>query len=92
MCLLILGFVLDAFSQFHASGKYEMPDYILEYIKLALQFAFGAGVFAAIREVTRKVKHEKTSQENLPVCKPSDSNELLSVPGRGSKKKESSRD
>lgn len=90
--LLSLGFVLDAISQFHSSGRYELPDYVQEYVKLALQFAFGGAVFAAIREATIKVKNEKTDKENRIGSGSDSSDQPLTLSGRGSKKKESSRD
>lgn len=86
--ILFLAFLFDAVGQFRASGGYKTPDYVLEYAKLALQFAFGAGVFAAIKDIRRVHREKKTksidSSPDISECPGDDTR-----PRRRSKKEDS---
>lgn len=83
MSLFAIGFVLDAFSQFDFAGHYEMPVYLIEFCRLALQSALGAGAFAALREA-RKKNAEKKSDNSPPLELPDAD---TSSPGRRGEKK-----
>jgi len=83
--LFAIGFVLDAFSQLHFGHKYEMPVYLIEFCRLALQSALGAGAFVALREA-RKKHAEKKNDLCLP---PAESTDDTSRPGRRIEKKNS---
>lgn len=87
LSLLTIGFLLDAVSQFHATGQYKMPDYVLEYVRLALSFAFGGGVFAAIREA-RRVYREKQSSKCDSIGGTAPRDEPPALPSRGGKEED----
>lgn len=84
--MFAVGFLLDAISQFRATGIYKMPDYVLEYVRLAFQFAFGAGAFAAIREI-RRVQREKSNRDTVGAL-PDNGSDSKSLPGREPEKKD----
>lgn len=86
--ILFLAFIFDAVGQLRSEEGYKTPDYVLEYAKMALQFAFGAGVFAAIKDI-RRVQSEKKnksidSSSDLLECDGDDTGK-----SRRSKKKDS---
>lgn len=86
--ILFLAFIFDAVGQLRNEGGYKTPDYVLEYAKMALQFAFGAGVFAAIKDIRRVHREKKTksidSSPDISECPGDDTR-----PRRRSKKEDS---
>lgn len=58
MVLMVAAFALDAWSQIHFQNSYKIPDYLVEFCRLALQSALGATAFAGLREA-RRVYREK---------------------------------
>lgn len=58
MVLMVAAFALDAWSQIHSQNSYRIPDYLVEFCRLALQSALGATAFAGLREA-RRVQREK---------------------------------
>jgi hypothetical protein len=65
LILLVAAFSLDAYSQLSGRGHYAVPAYLIDFVKLAMQAAFGAVTFTTVRGV-RKI-YEKKKSDRIPI-------------------------